>query len=201
MKALVTYNRVCAYLGKIFDLLNKSYFENSLSKPIITIQSAPGMGGRYSPNGTWTVDDDMDVPELNVSAESLSSPIEYVVAALLHEMVHYDLDVKGIQSSSRGGTYHNKRFRDRAQECDLIVNQTPKGGWSETLPSDNLVQFCIDHALQDIRIHRVSPPAVEPRKKSSSRKYVCPGCGASFRATSDLRVSCMDCNKQFVQDN
>lgn len=41
MKQLTEYRRVSAYLDKIFNKLNTAYFENSLSKPIITIQSTP----------------------------------------------------------------------------------------------------------------------------------------------------------------
>ena len=41
MKQLTEYNRVSGYLNKIFDRLNETYFECTLSKPIITIQSNP----------------------------------------------------------------------------------------------------------------------------------------------------------------
>ena len=34
-------------------------------------------------------------------------------------------------------------------------------------------------------------------KKTSTRKYVCPVCGNSFRATKDINVLCMDCNQQY----
>jgi DNA-directed RNA polymerase subunit RPC12/RpoP len=37
------------------------------------------------------------------------------------------------------------------------------------------------------------------KKKTSTRKYVCPKCGNSFRATKDIHVLCMDCNEQFVK--
>ena len=35
-------------------------------------------------------------------------------------------------------------------------------------------------------------------KISSTRKYICPCCGNSFRATKNINVMCMDCNEQFV---
>lgn len=41
MKQLTSYNRVAGYLNKLFDLLNDHYFESSLVRPTITIQSTP----------------------------------------------------------------------------------------------------------------------------------------------------------------
>ena len=41
MKQLTSYNRAAGYLNKIFDLLNEEYFESTLSRPTITIQSTP----------------------------------------------------------------------------------------------------------------------------------------------------------------
>ena len=54
MKELTTYNRVAGYLNKIFDLLNQAYFENTLSRPTITIQSTPKAYGHFSlRDDTW----------------------------------------------------------------------------------------------------------------------------------------------------
>ena len=36
------------------------------------------------------------------------------------------------------------------------------------------------------------------KKPSSTRKYICPCCGNSFRATKSINVLCMDCNEQYV---
>lgn len=37
-----------------------------------------------------------------------------------------------------------------------------------------------------------------PKKpKCSTRKYQCPCCGNSFRATKDINVLCLDCNVQY----
>ena len=44
MKELTTYNRVAGYLNKIFDLLNQTYFENTLSKKILQIMKCKATG-------------------------------------------------------------------------------------------------------------------------------------------------------------
>ena len=40
--------RVAGYLNKIFDLLNEEFFESSLVRPTITIQSTPKAYGHFS---------------------------------------------------------------------------------------------------------------------------------------------------------
>jgi hypothetical protein len=38
----------------------------------------------------------------------------------------------------------------------------------------------------------------EVPRKSSSRKYVCPCCGMSVRATKMVNVACLDCDQQLL---
>ena len=214
MKQLTTYNRAAAYLNSIFDLLNDRYFEGALSRPIITIQSTPKAYGHYTLYDAWSVDGDKGMREINIGAGTLSRPIEEVVATLLHEMVHYWNDTNDIKDASRGNTYHNRNFKKAAEACDLIVEHHPTYGWSKTSPSDALVEFCIDHELREIRlcrndfeIFRVSgtgPSAgtytktLGGNKKSSTRKYICPCCGMSVRATRTVNIACLDCNEPLI---
>ena len=48
MKELTSYNRVAGYLNKVFDMLNAEFFESTLSRPTITIQSSPKAYGHFS---------------------------------------------------------------------------------------------------------------------------------------------------------
>lgn len=209
MKELTTYNRSAGYLNRIFDLLNERYFESALSRPVITIQSTPKAYGHYTPYDAWSIDAENGMREINLGAGTLSRPIEHIVATLLHEMVHYYNDINGIKDCSRGGTYHNKAFRDKAVECDLLIDCHPTYGWTITNPSDALVEFCIENELLEIRICRndfdtivtgragKSAPA-GAKKKSSTRKYVCPCCGTSVRATREVHIACIDCEEVLV---
>lgn len=213
MKQLTTYNRAAAYLNTIFDLLNARYFEGALSRPIITIQSTPKAYGHYTLYDAWSVDGEKGMREINIGAGTLSRPIENVVATLLHEMVHYWNDQNGIKDASRGNTYHNKNFKAKAEACDLVVEHHETYGWSITSPSDALVEFCIDNDLREIRLNRndfdfsrVSGTGTHSgtftfggsNKKSSTRKYICPCCGMSVRATRNVNIACLDCNEQLV---
>ena len=151
--------------------------------------------------------------EINIGAGTLSRPIEEVVATLLHEMVHYYNHVKGVQDCSRGNTYHNRKFRDAATAHGLIVDHHPKYGWTITSPSDSLLEVILKYDLTDILLNRnefsgfqitgtgthngTGATGIEPRK-SSSRKYACPCCGMSVRATKVVNIACMDCDEQLL---
>ena len=119
MKQLTTYNRAAAYLNMIFELLNDRYFEGALSRPVVTIQSTPKAYGHFTLYDAWSVDGEKGMREINIGAGTLSRPIENVVATLLHEMVHYWNDTHGVKDCSRGGTYHNRKFKEAA---DILRN-------------------------------------------------------------------------------
>ena len=212
MKELTTYNRVAGYLNKIFDLLNEEFFESALSRPTITIQSTPKAYGHFSlRDDTWISKNGMS-HEINIGAGTLARPIENVCATLLHEMVHYYNHIHGIQDCSRGNTYHNKRFKTAAEQRGLCVEHSDKYGWSHTSPGDELLQFCLDNDLSDILLnrnefggyrvtgmgtHAPATPTVT-RRPSSTRKYICPCCSNSVRATKNVNIGCLDCGVQML---
>ena len=214
MKQLTSYNRVAGYLNKVFDILNEEFFESELSRPTITIQSTPKAYGHFSLREDTWVSKLGGTHEINIGAGTLSRPIEEVVATLLHEMVHYYNHVKGVQDCSRGNTYHNRKFRDAATAHGLIVDHHEKYGWTITSPSDELLEVILKYDLTDILLNRnefggfqitgtgthngvPTFGGIAPRK-SSSRKYACPCCGMSVRATKVVNIACMDCDEQLL---
>ena len=215
MKELTSYNRVAGYLNKIFDLLNAEYFENTLSRPTITIQSTPKAYGHFTLSGDTWVSKLGGTHEINIGAGTLARPIEYICATLLHEMIHYKNHEDGIQDTSRGGTYHNKRFKESAEACGLIVEHSEKYGWSHTSPADSLLDFVLKNGLTDILINRNELGGLRitgtgthsgtgiagTAKPSSTRKYVCPCCGMSVRATRSVNIACMDCGEQMLVES
>lgn len=216
MKELTSYNRIAGYLNKIFDLLNAAYFESALSRPTITIQSTPKAYGHFSLREDTWISKNGSTHEINIGAGTLARPIENVVATLVHEMVHYYNFVNGVQDCSRGGTYHNRRFKEAAEARGLIIEHDERYGWTITTPGDDLLQFCLDNDLGDILLNRNEGYGIRPtgtgthstgpapvpvstvKPKSSTRKYICPCCGMSVRATKTVRIACMDCGVQMV---
>ena len=213
MKELTSYNRVAGYLNKIFDLLNAEFFEGVLSRPTITIQSTPKAYGHFSLRDDCWISKNGKTHEINIGAGTLARPIENVCATLLHEMCHYYNYVNGIQDCSRGNTYHNKRFKEAAETHGLIVTHTERYGWSSTEPSDELLDFVLVNELSDILInrnefsgfviggtgtHSGTPIPKLTKKPSSTRKYICPCCGMSVRATRMVNIACMDCDEPMI---
>ena len=213
MKELTSYNRVAGYLNKIFDLLNAEFFEGALSRPTITIQSTPKAYGHFSLREDTWISKIGATHEINIGAGTLARPIEEVAATLLHEMVHYFNFVCGIQDCSRGNTYHNRKFKEAAEAHGLTVQHSEKYGWSHTAPSDALLDLVLEYGLTDILInrnefsgfqiggsgtHSGTPFGTITPKRSSSRKYVCPCCGMSVRATKEVNIGCLDCGVKMV---
>lgn len=210
MKELTSYNRVAGYLNKIFDLLNAEFFEGALSRPTITIQSTPKAYGHFSLREDTWISKRGASHEINIGAGTLARPIEEVCATLLHEMVHYYNFVNGVQDCSRGGTYHNRRFKASAEAHGLMIDHHPTYGWTVTSPSDRLLEFVMDNDLTDILLNRnefagfhiggtgthSGTGNATVGTTSSTRKYICPCCGMSVRATRVVRIACLDCGEQ-----
>ena len=194
------------FLEEAFDVLNQRYFESALQKVAITIQSTPKAHGHFTPWDSWA-EGSITMKEINLGAESLKRPVPEIVATLLHEMVHYYCHVNGIQDTSN--TYHNKRFKEECEKCDLVISQARVIGYSVTKPSESLYHFVSEQGWNDrIKLFRErkspckggsadggkSSADQKEKQKSSTRKYICPLCGMSVRATREVRIACMECN-------
>ena len=215
MKETVKTSRTAGYLEKMFRALNDHYFGGEIEEPIITIQSTPRAYGHVTVAKAWTRGQNGETRrELNLGAGTLDRPIENVVATLLHEMVHlYNLQ-NGVKDTSRGGAYHNKRFKAAAEAVDLKISYDSRIGWSITEPTEALIDFIISQGWGDIHMSRnegftavgiggkggnATGTDIEKPKKGNSRKMVCPCCKLTVRATRDnLRILCMECNEQLI---
>ncbi len=148
MKETIKTSRTAGYLEKIFRSLNQDYFDGELEEAIITIQSTPRAYGHVTVAKAWSRADGEQRHELNIGAGTLDRPIENVVSTVMHEMVHlYNLQ-HGIQDCSRGGTYHNKRFRDAAEQRDLHISYDSRIGWSITEPTDALIEYILRQGVE-----------------------------------------------------
>ena len=195
-------------LETAFDVFNEVYFENSLPKAVITIQSSPKSFGYITVHKVWKDSEDSS-HEINIGAEYLSRPIENVLATLMHEMVHLYCLVNGIRDTSNGGRYHNKRFKAEDEKRDLKIEYAKYIGYSVTSPTDRFIEVIKENSLSAEINHCRTTGSVLPlpaeggddggisggslgKKKSSTRKYVCQHCGISVRATKDINIICGD---------
>ena len=212
MKQLSNYQRATQYLVRVFKYINEEYFENSLESPTITIQSKSGTYGHITVNKVWNCNN-IKTHELNVCSDYLNRPIENIVATLIHEACHLYALQNNIKDTSNHGIYHNRRFKELAEARGLHIDRQEKYGWTITEPTEETLDFCIRHNLEDIKICRQpsfsfgfvgggtktgSGTGIQVPRTSSTRKYICPCCRSSFRATKNINVLCIDCNTPFV---
>lgn len=216
MKQTIKTSRAAGQLEKMFRALNTRYFEGKLEEPIITLQDTPQAFGHVTCGKTWTAGEKQK-HELNIATRTLHRPIEEVTATMLHEMVHIWNIQQGVQDCSRNNTYHNKKFRDEAVKRDLDIQHHERYGWTITSPTPALCDYIISQGWTDFDMHSGGGLVAigktpggkqkggegnedeEPKKKpSSTRKYMCPKCGCSCRATKALNLLCEDCMEKMV---
>ena len=125
MKGVVTIQSAIDELQRMFKLLNETYFNGELERPVITLHTdhTGGMYGWITVGKVWVSKDKAYYREINLCAEHLNRPTENVITTLAHEMSHLWNLEREIQDTSRKGTYHNTRFREVAERCGLIVKQ------------------------------------------------------------------------------
>lgn len=218
MKQTTNYKRAASALDKMFNKLNEHYFDGTLGKSVITIQSTPRAYGHFTVGKVWKSTgkngEERFQHEINIGAGTLARPIEEVVATMLHEMVHQYCEENGIKDTSRQGVYHNKRFRDEAEKRDLKIEYDSRIGWSITYPTEALIDYIIEEQMSDILIERKeyvgyltgiggkagnsngsNPVGTDTGKKQTVRKYQCPCCRNSVRATKAVNLICADCSE------
>jgi hypothetical protein len=200
-----------------FDVFNRVYFNNELPPIVITLQDSKRSYGHYTVYEEWRVENER-LHEINVSVSYLSRPIFQVLATLQHELIHYYCALNGIADTSQNGRYHNKNFKREAEARGLIISQARYIGWSVTEPSPEFIEVIKSNGIEkpldinrdgytgiigkggDAGADGKGPDGLNiPKKKTSTRKYICPSCRNSFRATKDLHVMCMDCMEEFVK--
>ena len=214
MKQTTKMSRAVSQLEHIYNALNTDFFQDELPVPIITVQSKPGTYGHCTTSKVWQRKDG-GAYELYIAAEVLNYPIEETLDTMLHEMVHLYCRENGIKEVSRGGKYHNKRFKAEAERRGLVCIPCGQYGWNTT-PSDKLVEYALSKGWNEIKIGRGSlPPIIRTgasgtaqtgaettgggKRPSSTRKLQCPKCGCSVRATKTVRIMCMDCMEQMIE--
>ena len=187
-------------LYRIFDILNNEYFDGELVQPMITLQKQkPNNYGHFIEEQTWcSLDDDNKWNEININPINLDRNVEDIVGVLLHEMVHYWNSTHGINDCS--GIRHNKKFKAKAEEVGLLVENDESIGYGITDISDDLKYF-IDNTIKPNKDafsiymdlgYTDDDKETKPRKKTQF-KYICPKCGMVAKAKTGLNIICGAC--------
>lgn len=203
-------------LHKAFHFFNKTFYNNALPEPSILVQNR---GNRKNVLGWCTVNKiwrDYSVNEkkyeITLVAEYLHLGMLPILSTLLHEMAHLYNLVNNIQDVTRGGTYHNKKFKEIAEKSGLIIEHHKSYGWTIT----HLQQFTInliknsDIKEEAFTLYRIDPfqkqiedeeetEETTEKPKSSRRKYICPSCEVKISANKEVNVVCGDCGVAFEE--
>ena len=199
------YIETVTYLSKMYDYFNEKLFCNELEKPVITISpdEKNKAFGWITDVKLWKGNEnDEGMYEINLSAQFLNRSISEIAATLIHEMCHQFAKVNKFKDTMRSGSYHNKLFRKIAEDHGLNVELNGGRGWSVTTLKESTCRLLEEFSKQNsvIPVYRVMQIKPKRVRNVSVRKYVCPDCEASVRATKAVNVVCGDCNKQMQEE-
>lgn len=204
---MITIKPAIEELNRFFLMLNEVYFNGELEKPIITLNTdtTSGAYGWITVQKVWSSKDGQWFREINLCAEYLHRDAELLISTLQHEMCHLFNIQRGIQDTSRGGRYHNTKFKEVAENHGLLVEKSEKYGYCITKPTPELMTLVSEHVRGEcFELERVktSKRGKSGGGKQSMRKYNCPKCGLIIRASKDIsgKVACIDCSEVFIEN-
>lgn len=99
-----------------------------------------------------------------------------------------------------------------AEAHGLEIGKHPKYGWTITSPNLELLDFIEQQGWQDLQMVEgvnlldilgtlpkgAAGTSGRTKKPTSTRKYICPKCGNSCRATKTINIICGDCMEKMV---
>ena len=192
------YISATEYLNALCRYLNVKYFGGALSRPVIVIVADDKKSG-FTTKGVWKESKgELNSPELSIPAGLLKESVQTIAERILHLLCHRYAKENDLKETTRYGKYHNRVYKRIAETHGLTVTMAEKTGWSETKLSDENALGGFTMPVPDI----YREPEIVPKRirGTGARKYSCPLCGKSVRATSEVRVLCMNCNEEMLEE-
>jgi len=132
--------------------------------PAVIVLGTGVQGGRLVKLGHWWqsqwVADGSARGEVLLAGEALHLPPEQVLEILVHEAAHGINCARGVKDTSRGGRYHNQKFKATATEVGLRVQRMDPYGWARTtLRPETIERYAESIATigEHLRIARALP--------------------------------------------
>ena len=181
--------------------------------PAVVIIIASGTDGKHPRWGhhapdRWNVAGEQ-LAEIMISGEGLRRTAREVLATLLHEAAHALAHARGLKDTSRQGRYHNKHFKNCAEEVGLTVEHDDNFGWSATTitPATELAYASQLQALTDAMTlwrHGETTAGPKARRNTNLIAAICP-CGRSIRVAvstlAEAPITCQACDQDFQPKN
>lgn len=195
-----TLTKTIEQLEVLFNECNARFFDNQVVRPVIAVNSDESASA-FGWMTTWKAWQDGKTDgyyEINICAEYLNRKLPDLLGTMLHEMTHLLNLQNGVKDTSRGNTYHNKNFKVEAEKRGLIIDRHEKYGWTITKLNEEGIEFAEQFKDFQFDLHRTGAVQAETsaKKKSSTRKYVCPECGTIIRATKEVNILCGECSSE-----
>lgn len=199
-KKITTMAEMQAALQAAFNAINRDFYNNELEKVIITVKEGRKEGtlGTFCTAKDW-VQNGKERHEINISANYIGArTVEQTITTLMHEMVHLYNFQNEVKDTSRAGVYHNKKFKQTAEDHGLHVDFSDQIGWSLTTPAETTKKWIKDNIpIKAFGIYKqVEEREGKSKSKQSMVKKVCPCCGNIARVTSEFKLICGECNKE-----
>jgi hypothetical protein len=124
--------------------------------------------------------------EILLAGESLSRGAVATLGTVIHELAHAYCDANEIKDTSNGNRYHNKRFKEVAEEFGLTIERADVIGWSLTDVPPETQEFYADEikALEEaITQYRVGQVEVKVTQKQKKFMAGCVDCGDAVQVT------------------
>lgn len=184
-----------------FNKMNNTFFKGELEDVVIAIRSQgkrKGVQGWFSVGKVWG-NGEQEKHEIVICAETLHKPLIAILTTLMHEMIHLYCSMNGIDDTSRKGAYHNRRFKNVAEDHGFYYvgdSPDPKIGFSNiqfTEETKAIVEgFKINAGAFGLARKTFGTGEKEP-KKSNIIKWVCPSCGDIIRSSKpSIKAYCMN---------
>ncbi len=193
-------NSICPIikeLERIYDSFSKfNGLDKIAPRPIITIQTK----GAHKNTLGWHWKDKWqlkkkNISEINICAESLSGN---VIETLIHEIVHYHNASLNIEDCNQH-QYHNKRFKEMAENYGLNVEKSGRDGWSTTSISKALQKTISKVKVNKKVFNLYRKKSIIIKSITKMIKYRC-DC-TTVRCATDLQARCEKCKKPFKQED
>lgn len=115
-----------------------------------------------------------------------------ILGTVLHECLH----AWQLENGEPGvPPYHNKEFRDKAEEFGLVIDSRGYTEYLESSPFKDLI------AKFEFKTPDIEWEKSEPRKRQSSRNYLWTCNCSKIRGATTLQVFCEKCNTRFERNH
>lgn len=169
---------VISKLETLFDVFNERFYNGELEHPVIMVSPDNTSCGAYGWCTCWKAwkeeaeaDENEGYYEIALTAEHLKRPFGEICSTLLHEMTHLFNLYAEVQDTSRSGTYHNKRFKDEAEQRGLLIGKSPKYGWTITNLNEEAKELINSLNMDQFDFFRMPIPPVMKKKKGSGKFF------------------------------